>query len=131
MTFVGRVPGYVMRREENSNRSSFCLGTYQFKRPSATSDANSEFAPRLTIESGLSRYSNFHSLGVRLADYMALSKSENEAVLMRIFHLALQKVVSPQRCEQRPAVRPVGMKLDPSLTEPDQAHLIPKSSSSR
>ena len=26
MTFAGRVPGYVMRREENSNRSSFCLG---------------------------------------------------------------------------------------------------------
>ena len=55
-----------MRREENSNRSSFCLGTYQFKRPSATSDANSEFDPRLTIESGLSRYSDFHSLGVRM-----------------------------------------------------------------
>jgi hypothetical protein len=41
------------------------LGTYQFKRPSATSDANSEFGPRLTIESGLSRYSDFYSLGVR------------------------------------------------------------------
>ena len=57
-----------MRREENSNRSSFCLGTYQFKLPSSTSDANSEFGPRLTIESGLSRYSNFHSLGFRVAD---------------------------------------------------------------
>src|SRR5688572_26505182 len=68
MTFAGRVPGYVMRREENSNRSSFCLGTYQFKRPSATSDANSEFGPRLTSESGLSRHSDFHSVGVRLAD---------------------------------------------------------------
>jgi len=58
MTFAGRVPDYVMRREENSNRSSFCLGAYQFKLPSATSDANSEFGPRLTIESELSRYSN-------------------------------------------------------------------------
>jgi hypothetical protein len=57
-----------MRREENSNRSSFCLGTYQFKLPSATSDANSEFGPRLTIESGLSRYGNFHSLDVRMSD---------------------------------------------------------------
>ena len=55
-------------RGELSNRSSFCLGTYQFKLPSATSDANSEFGPRLTIESGLSRYSDFHSLGVRMAD---------------------------------------------------------------
>jgi len=34
----------------------------------ATSDANSEFGPRLTIESGLSRYSDFYSLGVRMAD---------------------------------------------------------------
>ena len=68
MTFAGRVPGYVMRREENSNRSSFCLGTNQFKLPSATSDANSEFGLRLTIESGLDRYSNFHSLGAKMAD---------------------------------------------------------------
>src|SRR5206468_12857378 len=69
MTFAGRVPAYVMRREENSNRSSFCLGTYPFKPPSATLDANSEFGARLTIESGLSRYSNFHSLGVRMGDH--------------------------------------------------------------
>jgi hypothetical protein len=38
----------------------------KFKLPSATSDANSAFGPRLTIESGLSRHSNFNSLGVRL-----------------------------------------------------------------
>jgi hypothetical protein len=74
MTFAGRVPGYVMRREENSNRSSFCLATYQFRLPSATSDANSEFGPRLTIESGLSQYSDFHPPGVRLADYMTTTR---------------------------------------------------------
>ena len=79
MTFVGRVPGYVMRREENSNRSSFCLGTYQFKLPSATSAANSEFGPRLTIESGLSRYSNFHSLGFRLADHTTIRLGQTMA----------------------------------------------------
>jgi hypothetical protein len=47
----------------------------------ATLDPNSEFGPRLTIESGLSRYSDFHSLGVRMADHPLRTTLDGSAVI--------------------------------------------------